>query len=300
MTEILSKFQQLEKRNKEVIDDVVENGISIQEIQNKVISRTQQNEGIAVNRNREFMKPTRGRVAKGKVKQQPRNVTATSNRFSLLAEEQEEETVLIGDSMVKDQGEHFGLKKKRKVRSYPGANAQKIEEVVCKTKMENNRATMIIQATGNDLFLRNGTAGQTEPLVKQLENTVEMAKTKTSNGIVIGILPRLKVSHFTLSKAIGINERLKSICQQKKVTFIDLWDTFYDKRKLYKRDGIHFSEEGKRVYGNQLNHNLYNHLKNKVDREQNLPKENPLTINKGTVVDNSERSRTKTPVNQGN
>ena len=67
------------------------------------------------------------------------------------------------------------------------------------------------------------------------------------------MLPRSYVSHFALSKAIAINERMKKYCDQKKVEFIDLWGMFVGKRHLFRKDGIHLSEAGQRKFGEILN-----------------------------------------------
>ena len=264
-----SLLEDTRKTSKEINDEVVGNGKDIHEIRTQLANRRQIDSERIENKegkHEQFLKATGRRVATKKPKPQPKVETATKNRFSLLSEK-EEETVLVGDSMVKDQGEHFGLKnqKKRKVRSYPGATAKKIDEEVGNMKVENERTTIIVQASGNDLFLRNGTAGQTEPLVKQLEKTVTTVKKKTKSAIVIGILPRLNVSHYALSKAIGINDRLEVICQRNNVRFLNLWDTFYGNRNLFRRDGIHFSEEGRKRFGNMINHSLYSHFKNPTE-----------------------------------
>ena len=265
--EISAFMTDMQKSNKELNDEIVNNGKDIHEIRGQLCNSTNfrknENKGDtnASRKDEQFIKATGRRVTTRKTRQQPKNETATRNRFSLLSE-QEEETLLIGDSMVRDQGEHFGLqnKRKRKVRSYPGASAKKIDEEVEKVKTESNRTTLIVQASGNDLFMRDGNAGQTEPLVKQLERTVETVQKKSDKAIVIGILPRLNVSHYALSKAIGINDRLETICKRHKVKFINLWDTFYGNRKMFRKDGIHFSEEGKRTFGNLINLKLYTHL----------------------------------------
>ena len=307
--EIYSLIADMQKANKVLNDELVDNGKDIHEIRNQLATaklpnnpRTVAGEGkenSSRNREEQFIKATGRRVTTRRAKEQPRNETATRNRFSLLSEK-EEETVLIGDSMVKDQSKHFGFRNinKRKVRSYPGANAKKLEEEVRKMKMENNKTTVIVQASGNDLFLRNGNAGQTEPLITQLEKTIKTVQSKTNKAIVIGILPRLNVSHYALSKAIGINDRLKSICEQNAVRFINLWDTFYGNRKLYKNDGIHFSEEGMRMFGSQLNLELYYTLRNPIDTEQPQRPENTLKTNRGNMVDNA--NRVQQTVTQGN
>lgn len=308
MQEMYALIEDLQKNSKVLNNEVIDNGKDIYEIRKQLaaakstskIQTEEKEERPNPRRNREeqFIKATGRRVTARKSKVQHRDVeTATWNRFSLLAEE-EEETVLIGDSMVKNQGRHFGLKNKykRKVRSYPGANAKELEEVIGKMRVENKKTNVIIQASGNDLFQRNGNAGPTEPLIKQLDKTVKSVKKKTNNAIVIGILPRLDVSHFALSKAIGLNDRLKSLCQQNAVRFIDLWDTFYGKRKLFKKDGIHFNEEGMKAFGNQLNLELYNNLRNPIDTGHTELPENTSNTNGGNTVN----SVTRTHQPQGN
>ena len=90
-------------------------------------------------------------------------------------------------------------------------------------------------------------------------------------------------SHFALSKALGINERIKAICQKKEVRFVDLWDAFYGNRKMYRRDGIHFSEEGMILYGNQLDLNLYKHLSTVANERNRIDNRNSrqMVVNQG-------------------
>ena len=159
-------------------NEVVDNGREIHDIRcqlvdtkstNTVGNKEKEKEAKGNNiRNREgqFTKATGRRVAGTRTLKQASNEIVTSNRFSLLADE-EEETVLIGDSMVRNQGEHFGLrnKRKRKVKSYPGASVHKIKEEIEKMNTEKKKTTIIVQVSGNDLFLRNGNAGPTEPVV---------------------------------------------------------------------------------------------------------------------------------------
>ena len=308
MKEIHALLRELQKGKQQLIDDVVGNGKDIYEIRSQLAATKSNfpnmtgqrsvNQVSSVHRNEGFIKATGRRKATMKPKQQPKIETTTRNRFSVLSDV-EEETVLIGDSMVRDQGKHFGLRNqnKRKIRTYPGAGAKKIEDEVGKLGTKNRKTTIIVQAGGNDLFLRNGNAGPTEPLVEHLKRTVETVHKKTDNGIIIGLLPRLNVSHYALSKAIGINDRLKSICQGTGVRFINFWDTFIGNRKLYRRDGIHFSEEGMRVFGNLLSLNLYNHLENTADMGVLRHLENSSKENLGT---RSDAIRTQKPTEQGN
>ena len=259
--ELFSAIKELRMSNQNLNEEVIENGRDIHDIRTKLTCKTSDNietrpieeiENVRNQREEPFTKVTGKRLATKKPKHQPKLETPINNRFSPLSEV-EEETVLIGDSMVRGQGKYFGARnpKKRQVQSYPGARASDIKKAVGKLKPKSNKATIIVQASGNDLYLRNGNVGETEPVVKQLASTVEAVREKTENGIMIGLLPRANISHYALSKAIGINTRLEQLCKQKGVRFLNLWDEYTSNRKLY-----HFSEQGKRIFGNILNENV--------------------------------------------
>ena len=108
-------------------------------------------------------------------------------------------------------------------------------------------------AGSNDLFLRGGKVGDTEPIVKDLETMVNAVAEKTDRGLVIGMLPRQYVKHYSLSKALGINERIMKYCEGSKVAFLDLWDSFMGKWHYFKKDGIQLNEIGQRKLGEILN-----------------------------------------------
>ena len=209
-----------------------------------------------------FLKAKGRMVAKPNKSLGKEAVIATSNRFSLLAEE-EEETFLIGDSMVREQGRCFGMgnKGKRKVRSFPGASAKKVVEEVKKVEVKNKKSTVIVHTGSNDLYLRNGKVGQTEPIINELEKVVDAIASKTENGMIVGVFPRLNASHYALSKAIGINDRISAVCHRKGVRFLNIWDTFVGNRDLFRRDGVHLSERGMRVLGDLLHTNVFSQIK---------------------------------------
>ena len=286
--ELFAAIKELRTSNQNLNEEVIENGKDIHDIRTKLTSRTSNNievrpkeEVINVGNAREgpFIKATGRSLAKRKPKHQATLETPTSNKFSLLSKV-EEESVLIGDSTVKDQGKHFssGNQRKRQVQSYPGAKSEDLREVVGKLKPKSRKAIILVQASGNDLFQENGSVGETEPVVKQLKSTVEAVKEKTDNGIIIGLLPRRNVSHYALSKAIGINNRLQQICKLNGVNFLNLWDKFIDNRKMYQRDGTHFNEKGKKAFSNFLNEKMMKLLQNASQREYILGQDSESQI----------------------
>ena len=265
--DMFSAISELRMNNKNLNEEVVENGRDIYDIRTKLTGEANNNTGartiknitiVGTPREDPFREATGRRLATRKPKHQPQLETPTSNRFSLLSEV-EEETVLIGDSTVRDQGKHFCARnqRKRQVQSYPGAKTSNIKEVVGTLNPKNSKAIIIVQASGNDLFQRRVNVGETEPVVKQLASTVKAVREKTVNGILVGLLPRPNTSHYALSKAIGINTRLESICKQNGVKFLNLWDEFIGNKKLYQGGGNQFSEQGKKVFGNLLNESVF-------------------------------------------
>ena len=157
--------------------------------------------------------------------------------------------------MVGGQTERFANfnKKKRKVKSFPGCRVNKVTEEVEKLEIQSRNSCVIAHVGSNDLYLRGGRVGNSEPIVKDMKRLVNKVSEKTNKGIVVRMLPRSYVSHFALSKAIAINERMKKYCDQKKVEFIDLWGMFVGKRHLFRKDGIHLSEAGQKKFGEILN-----------------------------------------------
>ena len=79
-----------------------------------------------------------------------------------------------------------------------------------KLEIQSRNSCVIAHVGSNDLYLRGGRVGNSEPIVKDMKRLVNKVSEKTNKGIVVGMLPRSYVSHFALSKAIAIiNERMK-------------------------------------------------------------------------------------------
>ena len=59
------------------------------------------------------------------------------------------------------------------------------------------------------------------------------------NGILVG---------EWLSRAIGVNERVRVLCREVGVSFVDEWDRFFGRGELYVRDGVYLSRKGVDVF----------------------------------------------------
>ena len=206
------KLEELKKVVFENRDEIVETGKQVVEIREEIAS---------------FKDNGNFRLVKGKkltvVKDKEQGISL-ANRYAALEDEAESpeiEAYVIGDSIVKEQTYHFAMKNKqrrRKVQSYSGCKAKKVIDEVKALKVQNKDTCIIANVGSNDLYLRENKVGNTEPRVDDLQSLVDSIAEKTNRGILVGLMPRVYASYFAMSMAIGINERLRNYCNQKKVT----------------------------------------------------------------------------------
>ena len=238
VTEEVEKLSRIIKENR---DTITESGRDIVEIREK----------IEAMKNREEFQTVKGRkAAKGPRVEEVKGIKIR-NRFAVLSQE---ETLLIGDSIVREQKDSFANmnRQKRKVKSFPGCKTKKVVEEVRKLELKSKNSTVITHVGSNDLFLRGNKTGNSEQIVEDLKSLVDITAEKSNNGIIVGMLPRWYESHYALSKAIGINDRIKKYCTQKKVEFLDLRDTYKGKWQYFNEDGIHLSKLGHKKLGEIL------------------------------------------------
>ena len=232
----------------ENIDNIVESGRDIVEIRRDIVEIRQE---IASIKGDDFQKVIGKKSARGSPVKKDKGILLT-NRFAVLSEE---ESYLIGDSLVREQTENFANhnKRRRTVRSFPGCRVRRVTEEVRKLQPQSSNSCIITHAGSNDLFSRATKDRYSEPIVKDLETMVNAVAEKTTKGVVLGILPRRYANYYTLSKAIGINARIKKYCGVRKVEFLDLWDSFIGKWHYFRKDGIHLNEAGHKKLGEILN-----------------------------------------------
>ena len=251
-------------------EDIVETGRQVVEIREKIAS---------------FKDDRNFRVVKGKkspkITNREQGITL-SNRFAALEVEvdaPEVEAYIIGDSIVREQNNHFAKvdKRRRKVLSYSGCKTKKVIDEVNALTVQNKNTCIIANAGSNDLYQKGNKVGNTEPLVEDLKNLVKSVAEKTDKGILIGIMPRIYASYYAMSKAIGINERLNKYCDQKKVEFIDVWKIFVGKWQYFNRDGIHLNEAGHRKLGEILCQK-FDSIKDKVNLPPRISEPSPAQV----------------------
>ena len=86
--------------------------------------------------------------------------------------------------MVGGQTERFANfnKNKRKVKSFPGCRVNKVTEEVEKPEIQSRNSCVIAHVGSNDLYLRGGRVGNSEPIVKDMKRLVNKVSEKTNKG----------------------------------------------------------------------------------------------------------------------
>lgn len=92
---------------------------------------------------------------------------------------------------------------------------------------------------GNDLFLKNGKAGNTGNTEAIISDTIHMAEEvkKKDRVVIVGLLLRPSGAEYGNNKAVSINWLLKKYLENSRVEFLGPpLDYFYGKGNLFQRD----------------------------------------------------------------
>ena len=176
----------------------------------------------------------------------------TQNSFSPLADlvDEPEDSIIVGDSMIRHQLEEFcgRAPKRRKRYCYPGAKIDDITKALEDiTEKEKHDSLYIVHVGTNDVKNTNS-----EELLEKYKRLIGTLKEKRSKFIVSGILPRIGAEKQFYNKAFSTNDRLKSLCSKENVEFINLWNHFYDQQILFNHDGLHLNPVGSARLGRLL------------------------------------------------
>ena len=86
---------------------------------------------------------------------------------------------------------------------------------------------------------------------------VTLLKDRREKGAVVGILPRFDINGELVSRILGINNRVKNMCTELGVVYIDLYHYFENEKfRWYKEDGLHLNSVGSQRYAELLHHEL--------------------------------------------
>ena len=170
------------------------------------------------------------------------------NRFAPLQEEAEPEpdVVLVGDSLVRNQGDEFCReKRRRKFRCYPGQKIEDITERVDFLVENSTEDSMFVTLVGTN----NLPSDTATDIVDKYRAMIREFATRRRKVAVCGIIPRYDVGPAMFRKMSIVNRKVEALCRQESMHFFDLWHHFCLDETLYARDGIHLSCVGKARLG---------------------------------------------------
>lgn len=178
------------------------------------------------------------------------------NRFAVLQEEEEEsepDVMLVGDSLVRGQGDEFCRNKpRRKFRCYPGQKIEDITERVDYLVDNSKEDTLFLTLVGtNNLHRDNST-----DIVDKYRVMIKKFAARRRKVAVCSIIPRYDADIAMFRKMSVVNRQVQALCRQEDMHFFDLWHHFSRDKTLYARDGLHLNCVGKARLGRVIGESL--------------------------------------------
>jgi len=176
----------------------------------------------------------------------PAFVLPKRNTFAGLQVEEELETVVVGDSIVRHQKHEFVLRnpQKRKVVCLPGATVERVTTALDDIPTPEAPA-IICHAGTNDVR----DSAPTE-LLHRFKTLIQKLKARSSKVAMTSILPRM---HEADQKVSQINRGLADICREEGVLFVDIHKDYVGRYDMFMKDGIHLNDIGNARLGRLLN-----------------------------------------------
>lgn len=262
--ELVDRVLELEKKLEEVKNEGLHSISKSPIIGQKNVGKRTEGEWVkVVKKNLKKCNRAKGVDSSQRKKQGEDRVIPLSNKFEVLADEQEEKKtnrskggsnlVIIGDETVQKMDKHIcGKDPKKRVRvCFPGAKIEDIKDRIdnCVTG-EGENPVVLVCAGGNNVSER-----RSEDLIRKYTETLTLIKSKGGTPLGCGILPRNRVSEMWLSRAMSVNEYLGNYCRKEGIGFIDVWAEFCGKREMYE-DSVRPSNKGVRIIERELESKL--------------------------------------------
>ncbi|KAI2659598.1 GDSL lipase [Labeo rohita] len=87
---------------------------------------------------------------------------------------------------------------------------------------------------------------QTEVLKRDFRNLIETVRSTSPKTRIIasGPLPTYRLGHERFSRLLALNEWLLTWCKEQKLLFVNNWNLFWERPRLFHADGLHPSRVG--------------------------------------------------------
>ena len=229
------KIKDLGEKFKETVDKVVAIELRVSELSN------------------EWPTPSEGWSQVKNKRSKERKLSQSSSRTQSFAEKYKDKPsdtiVLVGDSLARGVGAKLEQQSNMvSTISVSGAHIDDITKELCKLRDKDDRHIVVLVGT-NDIKEE----GSEVVLSKYKFLIDESNKVKNRKVSVVEIPRRLDLSTFHNSRRIGVNKRLKELCEAMNVEFIDYEPV--DNRLA--RDRLHLNHLGQ----DELGRKIFQHCK---------------------------------------
>ena len=145
--------------------------------------------------------------------------------------------LVIGDSMAREVGKHLNKDNVMFEKlDFGGAKIEDLTEMI-RTIGERPENHAIVMIGTNNLV-----HDETEAIMRKYgELIAKMKENKYKDISVVGILKRANLSNYLENKRIGLNLRLKKMCEAKGCGFLEV---DIDKEQMLDRKGLHLNYKG--------------------------------------------------------
>uniref|UniRef100_A0A9J7ZVL3 SGNH hydrolase-type esterase domain-containing protein n=2 Tax=Cyprinus carpio TaxID=7962 RepID=A0A9J7ZVL3_CYPCA len=178
---------------------------------------------------------------------------STGNLFAPLRET-EHDSVFVGDSIVRHV--HAMLAEGNvHTHCFPGARVLDISaQIPVILKGEESIGAVVLHAGVNDT-----TQQQTETLKRDFRSLIETVRSTTPAATIIvsGPLPTYQRGHERFSRLFALNEWLLSWCKEQKLLFVNNWNLFWERPRLFRADGLHPSRVGSELLSDNISRTLH-------------------------------------------
>ena len=178
---------------------------------------------------------------------------STRNRFSPLRET-ERDAVIIGSSIVRHVHATSG-KGKVRTHCFPGARVLDVAAQVPEILNSDKRVgAVVLHAGTNDIRLR-----QSEVLKKDYRSLIETVRSTSPETTIIvsGPLPTYRLGHERFSRLFALNEWLMTWCNEQRLLFVNNWNLFWERPRLFRADGLHPSRIGAALLSDNISKTLH-------------------------------------------
>ena len=177
----------------------------------------------------------------------------TRNRFAPLRQTRPN-AVIVGDSIVRNV-RVASSKGKVHTHCFSGARVLDVAVQVSRILKKDERiGAVVLHAGTNDTRLR-----QTEVLKRDFSSLIETVRGRspTARIIVSGPLPTFRRGAEKFSRLLALNEWLVTWCNEQNLVFINNWNLFWERPRLFRPDGLHPSSVGAELLSENISKALH-------------------------------------------